>query len=92
MASAGLHQSLHLAQPWGQDNMGGPHVFKTKGGCSVGVAQPLTAPGFKSQTTMTCYMTFGRRLSFSVPQLSYGVLPTPFLTGWLGGLTIKQHI
>lgn len=35
MASAGLHHLLHLAWPWGQDNVGGSHLSRTKGGCSL---------------------------------------------------------
>lgn len=37
VASAASRQPLCLAQPWGQHNVGGPHVFRTRGGRNVGV-------------------------------------------------------
>lgn len=87
---SGLHQSIHLAQPWVQD-MGRPHVFGTKGGCSIAVVQPLTAREFKSQTTMTCH-DFWQVAQLCASAVMRDTTYYPFLTGRLGGLTVKQHV
>lgn len=60
----------------------GRHVFRTE--VNAALVHFSLCPGFKSQVTMSCCVSFGRWLSFSVPQVSRGVLFTPFLTGWLG--------